>query len=62
MVLPPEGLSLCTAQLVYLPPWSQYCLEALSVNEADSGLMIKDSVQGISFDISAIVILQMVKT
>jgi len=62
MALPPEGLSLRTAYFVYLSRWSQYCLEALSVNEVGSGLMIEDTVQGVPISISAIVMMQMVKT
>ncbi|KAL4065187.1 ABC-2 type transporter-domain-containing protein [Scleroderma yunnanense] len=54
--------------LTSIPPvlrWLQwlcplkYCLEALSVNEVGSGLMIEDTIQGVPISISATVIMQM---
>lgn len=38
----------------------KYCLEALSVNEVGSGLMIKDTLQGVPVDVSASLIMQLV--
>lgn len=38
----------------------KYNLEALSVNEVDSGLQIVDVLQGVPVDISAIVIMNLV--
>lgn len=38
----------------------KYTLEALSVNEVDSGLMIQDTLQGVPVSISASVIMQLV--
>ncbi|KAG6333232.1 hypothetical protein ID866_5855 [Astraeus odoratus] len=54
--------------LTSIPPvlrWLQwlcplkYCLEALSVNEVGSGLMIEDTLQGVPITIAATVILQL---
>lgn len=39
----------------------KYTLEALSVNEVDSGLMIKDTLQGVPVDISATLIMNLVR-
>jgi ABC-2 type transporter len=39
----------------------KYNLEALSVNEVNSGLQIVDVLQGVPVNISAIVILQLVR-
>ena len=39
----------------------KYTLEALSVNEVDSGLQIVDVLQGVPVDISAIVIMNLVR-
>lgn len=39
----------------------KYCLEALSVNEVDSGLMITDTLQGVPVDVSASLIMQLVR-
>jgi hypothetical protein len=38
----------------------KYTLEALSVNEVDSGLMIKDTLQGVPVDVSASLIMNLV--
>ena len=38
----------------------KYCLEALSVNEVGSGLMIQDTLQGVPVDVSASLIMQLV--
>ncbi len=38
----------------------KYCLEALSVNEINSGLMISDVLQGVPLNVSAVVIMQLV--
>ena len=38
----------------------KYTLEALSVNEVGSGLMIKDTLQGVPVDVSAVLIMQLV--
>lgn len=38
----------------------KYCLEALSVNEVGSGLMIQDSLQGVPVDVSASLIMNLV--
>ena len=38
----------------------KYCLEALSVNEVDSGLMIQDTLQGVPVEVSASLIMQLV--
>ncbi|KAJ3728308.1 hypothetical protein C8R42DRAFT_619517 [Lentinula raphanica] len=37
----------------------KYCLEALSVNEVGSGLMIEDSLQGVPVDVSASLIMNL---
>ncbi|KAJ3849055.1 hypothetical protein EV368DRAFT_48052 [Lentinula lateritia] len=37
----------------------KYCLEALSVNEVGSGLMIQDSLQGVPVDVSASLIMNL---
>jgi len=37
----------------------KYCLEALSVNEINSGLMISDVLQGVPLNVSAVVIMQL---
>ena len=39
----------------------KFTLEALSVNEVGSGLMIEDTIQGVPVDISASVIMQLVR-
>jgi len=39
----------------------KFALEALSVNEVNSGLMIDDKIQGVPVDISASIILQLVR-
>ena len=39
----------------------KYCLEALSVNEVDSGLMIQDTLQGVPVEVSASLIMQLVR-
>ena len=39
----------------------KYTLEALSVNEVGSGLMIKDSLEGVPVDVSAALIMQTVR-
>ena len=46
--------------VVHLSYWLQYCLEALSVNEVGSGLMVSDQVQGVPITISGIVLMEMV--
>lgn len=38
----------------------KYTLEALSVNEVGSGLMIQDTLQGVPVDVSATLIMQLV--
>lgn len=38
----------------------KYCLEALSVNEINSGLMISDTLQGVPVNVSAVVIMELV--
>ena len=38
----------------------KYCLEALSVNEVGSGLMIVDTLEGVPISISAVVIMNTV--
>jgi hypothetical protein len=38
----------------------KYTLEALSVNEVGSGLMIKDTLQGVPIDVSASLIMTLV--
>ena len=38
----------------------KYCLEALSVNEVGSGLMINDTLQGVPVNVSASLIMQLV--
>jgi hypothetical protein len=38
----------------------KYTLEALSVNEVGSGLMIKDTLEGVPVDVSAALIMQLV--
>lgn len=40
----------------------KYTLEALSVNEVGSGLMIQDTLQGVPVDVSASLIMQLVST
>ena len=56
--------------LASIPPvlrWLQYfstlkyCLEALSVNEIQSGLTIQDKLQGVPVDVSAVVIMKLVR-
>jgi hypothetical protein len=39
----------------------KYALEALSVNEVNSGLQIKDVLQGVPVDVSASLIMQLVR-
>jgi hypothetical protein len=39
----------------------KYTLEALSVNEVGSGLMIKDTLQGVPVNVSASMIMQLVR-
>ena len=39
----------------------KYTLEALAVNEVDSGLMIQDSIAGVPVDISASLIMNVVR-
>ena len=39
----------------------KYALEALSVNEVKSGLQIKDVLQGVPVDVSATLIMQLVR-
>jgi len=39
----------------------KFALEALSVNEVDSGLMIKDTLQGVPVNISASLIMNLVR-
>lgn len=39
----------------------KYTLEALSVNEVGSGLQIKDVLQGVPVDVSAALIMQLVR-
>ncbi len=38
----------------------KYCLEALSVNEVGSGLMIEDSLEGVPVNVSATLIMNLV--
>jgi hypothetical protein len=38
----------------------KYCLEALSVNEVGSGLLIEDTLQGVPVSVSASLIMQLV--
>ena len=38
----------------------KYTLEALSVNEVGSGLQIRDSLEGVPVDVSAVLIMEMV--
>jgi len=38
----------------------QYTLEAISVNEVGSGLMIQDTLQGVPVNVSATLIMQLV--
>ena len=40
----------------------KYCLEALSVNEINSGLMIEDTLEGVPVNVSALVIMKLVRT
>ncbi len=37
----------------------KYCLEALSVNEVGSGLMIQDTLQGVPVNVSAQLIMEL---
>lgn len=39
----------------------KFTLEALSVNEVGSGLMIKDTLEGVPVDVSASLIMQLVR-
>ena len=39
----------------------KYTLEALSVNEVNSGLMIQDTLQGVPVDVSASLIMNLVR-
>jgi hypothetical protein len=39
----------------------KYCLEALAVNEVGSGLQIVDSLQGVPVDVSAQLIMNLVR-
>lgn len=39
----------------------KYCLEALAVNEVGSGLMIQDSLQGVPVNVSAQLIMNLVR-
>jgi hypothetical protein len=39
----------------------KYCLEALAVNEVGSGLMIEDSLQGVPVNVSASLIMNLVR-
>ena len=39
----------------------KYALEALSVNEVNSGLQIKDVLQGVPVDVSASLIMNLVR-
>jgi len=54
--------------LTSIPPvlrWLQYfsilkyCLEALAINEINSGLMIQDTLQGVPVNVSAVVIMKL---
>ena len=56
--------------LTSIPPvlrWLQYfsilkyCLEALAINEINSGLMIQDTLQGVPVNVSAVVIMKLVR-
>lgn len=56
--------------LTSIPPvlrWLQYfsilkyCLEALAINEINSGLSIQDTLQGVPVDVSALVIMKLVR-
>lgn len=38
-----------------------YCLEALSVNEVGSGLMIQDTLSGVPVNVSAQLIMELVR-
>lgn len=38
----------------------KYCLEALSVNEVHSGLMIQDNLEGVPVNVSAALIMNLV--
>ena len=40
----------------------KYTLEALAVNEVSSGLKIQDTLQGVPIDVSAIPIMEMVRS
>lgn len=63
MVMPSEGkiLPLAIAHAYLQPSTTQYTLEALSVNEVGSGLMIVDELQGVPINISASLIMQTVR-
>jgi ABC-type multidrug transport system permease subunit len=39
----------------------RYCLEALAVNEINSGLMIQDTLEGVPVNLSAVVIMKLVR-
>lgn len=39
----------------------KYTLEALSVNEVDSGLQIQDTLEGVPVNVSAALIMQLVR-
>jgi len=39
----------------------KYCLEALSVNEVGGGLMIQDTLSGVPVNVSATLIMQLVR-
>jgi hypothetical protein len=61
MALPTQ--SACTRRLSFhtnIHCIRQYTLEAISVNEVGSGLMIQDTLQGVPVNISATIIMQLV--
>ena len=39
----------------------KYCLEALAINEINSGLQIEDTLQGVPVHVSAVVIMELVR-
>lgn len=63
MVMSSEGkiLLLAIPHAYSQPSTTQYTLEALSVNEVGSGLMIVDELQGVPLDVSASLIMQIVR-
>lgn len=75
-MLPAEHLTgplygFAVVHLTTIPPvlrWLQYfsvlkyCLEALAVNEITSGLQIQDSLEGVPVNVSAVVIMKLVRS